>query len=261
MKKALVSSLAQAGLCENEVSLYMHLLQLRCASLLELKQKTRLSHATVYRTIQKLVEQGLVQVVPVNKKQSLYKPLSLKALVEKLQSAQRKLRKLELSLNHLESLLPYMECGSNLLESTADESIEVMEGLDAFQEEYLKIPERADSEFLAIGSSDAFWKASNASFESPLERSFVSRRLKNNMYSRSMMIATEDSEKIAKNDEKEKRTTKLKSSLPVVSNMLMMCGDTVSHFVCDAKNPHVIHIRNPELVKLHKHYFATLWNA
>lgn len=258
MKQQILSVLAKTDLREDEIQVYLAALKLQQASLRELCTATGISHTTTYRTINRLIERGLLQKVPINNKQSIFKALPLSNLIISLESEQRRLRKLELALKNLDHLLPYLDSEDSEVSS---DDIQILTGHDAFCEEYLKLPELKADEFLAIGSSDNFWQAAEASIDSPLERSFVSRRLKHNVYSRSMMVATDDAEKIASNDSREKRTTKLKQSLPVMSNMLMMSGDQVSHFICDTENPHVITIRHPELVAMQKQYFETLWNS
>lgn len=258
MKNYLCSLLQKAGFRREEVQLYMTLLSVKHSTLIDLHVRTGMSHTTTYRTIYRLMDRGLIEQIPLNKKQSLYKALPLSAFIASLEKEQSKMRKLEMSLRKFDHVLASMNFSQM---NSGDSPIEIHEGIDAFHEEYLKLPELGHDEFLAIGSSDSFWKASNANIESPLERSFVSRRLKNNVYSRSMMVASNDAEKIASNDAKEKRTTKIKERLPVMTNMLMMSGDQVSHFVCDADFPHVIVIRDPELVAMHKNYFESLWRS
>lgn len=258
MKQYLFSILHKAGFREEEARLYVALLKFKQATLTELHVQTQLSHTTTYRTIHRLIERGLIEQIPINKKQSAYKALPLTALIASIRKEQSRIHKLELALKKMDHLLPYLELQDN---NSTSSPIEVREGIDAFQEEYLKLPELGHDEFLAIGSSDSFWNASNAGIDSPLERSFVSRRLKNNVYSRSLMVASQDAEKIASNDAKEKRTTKMKEQLPVMNNMLMMSGGQVSHFVCDRDFPHVIVIRDPELVAMYKSYFENLWKS
>ncbi len=257
MRKYLFSLLQKAGFRDEEAQLYLALLKVKKATLMQLHVQTKMSHTTTYRMIHRLIDRGLIEQIPLNKKQSVYKSLPLSALMSSIEKEKSRMQKLQSSLKKFDYLLPYMDLDDT--KPSSGSSVDVYEGIDAFHEEYLKLPELGHDEFLAIGSSDSFWQASNASIDSPLERSFVSRRLKNNVYSRSMMVASNDAEQIASNDAKEKRTTKMKEKLPVMTNMLMMSGNQVSHFVCDADFPHVIVMRDPELVAIHKNYFEALW--
>ena len=211
----------------------------------------------MYRTLHRLIERELVETTPLNKKQCVYHPLTLAALIRALERDQKKMRKLELSLRDIDHLLPF----ADLTSEDEEEVAEVITGKDAFHNEYLQLVDKQNDEFLAIGSSDGFWQASQASVDSPLERSFVSRRLKNNIYSRVLMVASEEADKIAEKDSKEKRTSKLKKELPVMKDMLMICGDQVSHFVCDTKNPRVLKVRDPQFVNMQRWCFETLWKS
>jgi hypothetical protein len=232
--------------------------KLKQTTLSELRAQTKLSHTTTYRTVQHLIERGLVEQVPLNRKQSLYLPRSLSVLATSLRSETSRLRRVERTLCTYDRLVPYMDLDDPPSSAT---SVEVREGMDAFHEEYLKLPELGHDEFLAIGSSDRFWQASRASIDAPLERAFVSRRLRKGVYSRSLMLASRNAEAIARNDTRELRTTKIQSTLPVMTNMLMLCGDQVSHFVCDVDHPQVIILRDPELVAMHRASFETLWRG
>lgn len=255
MKCELSTLLRQAGLRDEEIRVYIALQVLRQATLSEVHVHTGLSHTTAYRTLRRLLDRGLLQELPINKKQSKYAVQSLDVLADAMSKEQLRMRRLELSLRSCSGI------DIDALQKTTGDGVEVREGIDAFHEEYLKLPELGGEEFLAIGSSDSFWKASRASVESSLERSFVSRRLKHSVYSRSMMVASQDAEKIAKNDTKEMRTTKMKPRLPVMTNMLMICGNRVSHFLCDTHSPSVLILRDPELVAIHKQYFESLWES
>ena len=211
----------------------------------------------VYRMIQRLQERGLIETEAINGKQQLYRPLSLQSLIKALEKDQRRLRRLELKLRDLDSLLPFMENPEEL--DVDDELIQIHEGREALCAEYLRIPDQPEDEFLAVGSSEGFWNAAGISMESSVERSFVRKRLDKNIYSRIMMMDCQDAERIQDNDTREKRTTKLCRSLPFQRDCLMLCGDRLSHFLCDPENPRVITIQSPELVHFQRLSFEDLW--
>lgn len=260
MKRQIRILLRKAGLREEEVKLYLTLLTCTSATIAELQMKSGLTHMTTYRTLQRLIDRGLIQATPINGKQSIYSPLSLRELIHALEKEQRRLRKIEASLRDLDHLLPFLEQDGD--EESADfESVEIREGAEAFHQEYLKLPDLGNEEFLAVGSSEKFWEASRASIDSPLERSFVHKRLQNNVYSRILMLACNDADEIARNDSREKRTTMQKKELPVMKDVLMICGSQVSHFLCDPQNPRVIIMRDPALVEMQKKGFEAIWKS
>ena len=263
MLRRIKTLLQRANLRDEEIAIYLLLLKLQTATLPELQEQSSMTHITTYRTVNRLIERGLIEATPINQKQQIYKPLSLGALIRRLEKEQRKMRQLELSLRDLDPLLPYISDANDTLGEEGDmaEMIEVKEGAEALQEEYLRIPELCNGEFLAMGSSESFWEASQTSIDSHVERSFVSRRLRNNVYSRILMVACDDAEEIQSKDSREKRTTKQREELPVMNDCLMICQDQISHFLCDPENPRVLTIKHPELVKLQKNHFETIWKG
>ncbi|MFA5750561.1 MAG: helix-turn-helix domain-containing protein, partial [Candidatus Shapirobacteria bacterium] len=84
MRQKIEHTLRLAGLREEEVTMYLHLLILKRASMAELIAETGLNVMTAYRTMKRLQERGLVQSFDINQKQSVYAPLSLGALIQTL---------------------------------------------------------------------------------------------------------------------------------------------------------------------------------
>jgi sugar-specific transcriptional regulator TrmB len=72
---------------------------------------------TVYRTLRRLVDRGLIGQRSVNRKERSYRPLSLKKLIEKLAADERKIRRLQAGLAGVDRLLPYL----NLEDRKGDE--------------------------------------------------------------------------------------------------------------------------------------------
>lgn len=258
MRARLQSLLRLAGLREEEAALYIHLLKLRRASMSELISLSGLNVMTAYRTMKRLQERGLVSAFKINLKESIYAPLTLSALSKKLDAEQRKLRKLQLALQDLDPLLPYID-----MEATKDdaEPIEVREGLEAFREEYLKIPEMSEHFFLHIGDMGAYWRVAEMSEDHPLERGFRQRRMARGVGARVLNIPSPEALHFSKLDSREMRITKLTEHLPVTNNYLTFTEHCVCHFLCEKENPRVIVIRNPELVALHHQQFKNLWDA
>ncbi|NOS67974.1 MAG: hypothetical protein HOO67_06485 [Candidatus Peribacteraceae bacterium] len=243
-----------SDLTEQEIRLYLQILKKRTATIPALIASTKIPPVTVYRAMRKLEERGMVQPKTVEGRQREYSPLSLEHLARHIGGEQRKLRRLELALKNLDRLLPFM--GIDELEP---DTIEIREGVDAFRDEYVKIPDTFENEFLAIGTAPNFWKTAQMNYECPEERNFIARRLSRNIYSRVLNMYEPQALLFQRNDSREKRTTMLTDELPIKKDCLMMCSRQVSHFVCDVENPRVIIIRQPELVALHEQHFQALW--
>ncbi|MDD4287613.1 MAG: helix-turn-helix domain-containing protein [Candidatus Peribacteraceae bacterium] len=260
MRRKLQHLLSLAGLKDEEVTLYLHLLKLRRASMTELIAESGLNIMTAYRTIKRLTERGLVQAFSINQKQSVYAPLTLKALIHKLDQEQRSLRKVQLALQDLDHLLPFADLTRDADGKTEHEPVELREGLDAFREEYLKIPDLCDDEFLCMGSMQNYWDVAGMSDEASEELAFRHKRFSRNMFCRVFNTHSPESETFAKRDSKELRTTRLVDTIPVARNYLGYTKDHVRHFICDRGNPRVIIIRHPELVALYRDQFERMWS-
>ncbi|MEK7218014.1 MAG: helix-turn-helix domain-containing protein [Patescibacteria group bacterium] len=257
MRRRLHDLLRLAGLREEETALYALLLKKGRASVSELMAESGFNVMTAYRTVKRLRERGLVAAMKVNRKVSVYAPLTLGALVKKLDVEQRKMRKLQLALSGLDSLLPY----ADLSGSDEAEPVEVREGLEAFREEYLKLPEHCDGEYLHIGSMDNYWEIAGMSDESPEEIAFRRKRYKHGVFARVINTYSPVMVEVAKRDSREMRTLRISDDIPVKRDYIGFAKKYLAHFVCDRNNPRVILIRHPELLALHKRHYADLWKG
>lgn len=258
MRKKIIYFLKQAGLKEQEIKIYLSLLNFRNMTLQELVVKTKLNYMMVRRTIQSLFEHEIISIKPLNYKQDIFSAVSLQALVKKIGRKQKKLRRLELTLRNLDLILPF--CNLDQEENGEEELIEIQEGLDAFRGEYLKLPDICKEEYLHIGSMVNYWKTAEISYEDPLERNFIHRRIRKGIYARVLDIFSKEAENFQKNDSKEKRTCILKESLPITKNYLALAETQASYFICDPQNPQVIIIRQPELLNLYRYNFSSMWS-
>ncbi len=256
MRKKIKSLLRSADLKEEEIVFYMLLLKFKETTLSRLIEVSQISTTTAYRTIKRLCDRGLIEGVEINKKQKVFRPLSLHALIDRLREKQDKLGKLEKSLKGIDEYLPYMDVSDDL-----DDSIEIKTGFDAFVFEYLNIPNIKNRDLLAIGSVPNFWAIPGFSYHSAEERNFIRKRMANGTYARVFNESEKEIEEIQKNDTLEKRTTKLKKDLPGNENLLTITDDASFMFVCDKSSPRVIITRQPDLLKLQKDYFYNMWKV
>ncbi|MDD5026305.1 MAG: helix-turn-helix domain-containing protein [Candidatus Peribacteraceae bacterium] len=261
MRRKIQQLLSLAGLREEEITLYLLLLKLHRATIGELAQESGIHLMTAYRTMKRLENQGLVQALKVNQKLSVYTPLTLEALIQRLGAKERGIRRLQLALQKLDRFLPFIDAHSGEHARGEEEPIEVLEGLDAFRGEYLKLPDLCADEFLCMGSMQNYWKVAGMSDEAPEELAFRHKRFSKNMYCRVFNTHSPESETFAKRDLQELRTTRLIDSIPVAKDYLGFTKDYVAHFICDTDNPRVVVIRHPELVNVHRKQFEQLWDS
>jgi len=256
MKSRLTNLLRLANLRDEEIVVYLLLLKLKHSTSSELAEKSGLNSMMVYRTLKRLHDKELVDEKKLNQKQNIYSALSLNALISRLNHMQKNLQRLQNSLKNLDTLLPFIDFNKD-----DNESVEIRDGIDAFREEYLKFPKLCGPEFLHVGSMENCWKTGKMGYESPEERYFINTRLKNGIYARVLDKISEEMERVQAHDSLEKRVVKLKKKLPIMNNYLAIGEDQCSLFICDDKNPRVMLIREPELVRLHKDQFESLWKS
>lgn len=255
MIKKLTYLLANADLKPEEIKIYLLLLKSQKATITELVDKSKLNTMMVYRTIKKLHERGLIEPDSLNNKQKIYKPLSLQSLIKKLNVEQKKLYRLEQSLKGLDSFLPYID----MEDENSEELIEVKEGIDAFREEYLKMPELCSHEYMHIGSMENYWKVAEMSDDCPEERGFRRKRMNRGIYARVIDVRSKGIEEIQKRDSLEMRTMKMREDLPIMNNYLAMGENHSTLFICDAENPRAIVMKQKELLEMQKLQFKSLW--
>jgi len=255
MYKQFKDVLYSIGLKEQEIKIYLLLLKLQSSTVPELIEKSELNTMMVYRAINDLQEKELIEPLPLNNKQSIYKPLPLYAVAKKLNANQRKMRKLELKIKNLIPFFPYAN-----IENDSEEAIQIREGLDAFREEYLKFPEVCKNEFHHIGNMTNLWKTAKYSYESPEERNFIHKRMSKGIFARVINTPNPDAAEFHAKDFREKRTTKLSEKIPVTNNYLALSENHCSLFICKPEEPQVIVIKQPELLSIQKVFFQNLWS-
>lgn len=255
MKKHLQNLLRMADLREEEVQIYMLLLKVSEATIPKLVELSGLNTMMVYRTLKRLYERGLIKEDELNQKQKIYKPLSLSSLIKKIVKEERKLMKLRANLKNLDSLLPFVDIESD----REDDSIEIKEGIDAFREEYLKIPSLCKYEFLHVGSMHNYWETANMDLDCAEERNFIKTRMKNGVFARVLNVRTADVEEVQKRDSLEKRKLKIRENLPIKDNYFTISGGRSALFICEKENPRVILMKQPDLLALQNAQFSKLW--
>lgn len=238
--------------------MYLLLLKLQKASVAEIVEMTGMNTMTAYRLVKRLLDRSLISEISLNQKQSVYVPLSLKSLVMRLESDERRMRKIQLALRGVDKLLPYLDLDQNTAET---EPVEIREGLDAFREEYFRLPDLCDDEYLCMGSMQNYWKIAGMSDEAPEELGFRSKRFRKGIFARVFNTPCVESETFAKRDSQELRTTRIVDDMPVKEDYLGFAKDHICHFVCDPNNPRVIVIRHPELVAVHRRQFDQMWKG
>ncbi|MDD5055427.1 MAG: helix-turn-helix domain-containing protein [Candidatus Peribacteraceae bacterium] len=258
MFRRLGELLSLAGLSDDETRLYLLLLKSGATSAPQLQAETKMNVMTVYRTLKRLEDRGLLKVSPVNRKERMYKALSLHALVSTLESDERKIRRLQENLKKMTPFLKYLPTEP---ESGFDDPVELHEGPDAFREEYFKLPDCCTDEYISFGSMQNYWRVAGLSDFAPEEIAFRQKRLKRHTFATTLNTPSPESELFSKRDSRELRTTRLTANIPLKRDYMGFTDDRVCHFICDTSNPQVIVIRQPELLAMYRQQFRSIWDA
>jgi sugar-specific transcriptional regulator TrmB len=254
MRRKLTEILRKANLKEEEIRIYLALLKLGTASVNQIADLTDLKSITIYRAIKILLERKLVQEIIVNKKQSLYKPLTLQALVGELENEEKEIAKLKSAISNLDPFLKFMDLRDE------QEEIEIKTGIDNFRAEYLAVPQIAKEEVYAFGSMcNCFKTLGEWDLDTPEERSFIKQRMGKGIHARLLHEHQTGAEEFQKRDSLEKRSTRFGFDLPISSNAVLITEKDVRLFICNEENPRVMIINQPDLKNIYRSVFEYNW--
>jgi hypothetical protein len=106
-----------------------------------------------------------------------------------------------------------------------------------------------------------YWRVAGLSDFAPEEIAFRQKRLQRHTFATTLNTPSPESETFAKRDSRELRSTRLTANIPLKRDYMGFTDDRVCHFICDAANPQVIVIRQPELMDLYRRQFRSIWDA
>lgn len=256
MLKQLTSLLKKAQLKEEEIKIYLVLLKLKQATATQICDFCGFHFVNVYRILKRLKNMGLIKSCPLNNKESLFKPLSLQTLLDKIQKEKKQLIELEQGLKYLDPFLSFMN-----IEEDEEDPIEIQCGIDAMKQAYLNLTNLSNEEMLPMGNVNNFLKLSGFSVDCPEERNFIQQRLRRGIYVRMMNPYNEIGEILKSRDSFEKRTMKLTRKQPIHDNFLVITEDRSTLFICDESDPKVLITKQPELLKMQRDQFNYYWNS
>ena len=233
-------SLKKIGLSENEIIVYVALLELGTSKVDLISKRTEMPRTTVYGLLNLLLNKGLVSYV-IKSGIKYYESISPDRLllVEKEK------------LKELEGIVPQLSLLQNTVgEKPSIEKYEGKEGLKSVYEDMLK----TGSSIYGYGTTHLLLEI--LEFYIP---NYMKQRAKKKIKS---FIITEDSaqaRKMKERDGQEKRETKFLFGLENTSTVTYIYGDKIAIVGLLKKNPIGIIIKNDEFSKSHKAIFEILW--
>lgn len=250
-----METLQLADLSEEEANLFVSLVKHGACTRSQIATLSDKSPIGTYRLLRTLADRGIVKVEKDTRGKFQY-AADVDGLLNRVEKHERRLRRAILSLRELQPLLRHLPDDEA---AEDDEAIEVREGLDAFREEYLRIPDQCRNEWLSIGTLENFWKVAGFGYESAEERAFIHKRLNRRVGARVINPRSPQMDSIRRNDDRELRQIHFLDTLPVQRDCLAFTDTHVAHFICDQEDPRVIVMRHPELQRIHRNHFAQLW--
>ena len=245
----MIPQLRELGLSENEAKVYLAMLELGSATMLEISAKADINRPTAYVHVEALKKMGLVSSQTRGRKQLFIaeSPDQLEFVIE------RERKQIEQKKNELKEILPELNSLFNLAgEKPQVRFFEGKEGLIKMQDELLK---SVNKEVLSFSSADSLLKIFP---DHP--KSYSPRRVQKGI--KSKLIYTSSRGPILKrNDEKMLREAKHISSdkFPFKSDITIY-DDNIGIDALEGK-PIGILITHKELANSFRALFNLVWNS
>ena len=140
--------LAELGLSEGEIAVYVALLKLGSSPVSAIKEETTLHRTTIYDFVEKLLNKGLINYV-VHNNVKYYNATEPQKLVEFLKEKQ----------DHLQQILPELTALTKFRkEEVKVEVYKGKEGLKTVMLDCIRTAEHSSKEIVGIGIDDGLWK-------------------------------------------------------------------------------------------------------
>jgi sugar-specific transcriptional regulator TrmB len=241
IKKALFT----LGLSENEIKVYLEILQNPYSDAIFLKNNTKLSKACVYKMIGLLFDKNIIKIKN-DHSIATYKAIPVSKIGKKLSSKGRQLERIGIKLQEISP------------NNDLNEQIEII-NYDENRDYYLEIANKAKDFIWCVGS----YKAGEIFNGKTLENEFIKYRVKRGVHADAIIFDNyTESAALAKRDKLEKRETKLIFQHNYPLEFTYLFGDTCASFYKDDKDKiKVMKISSPAYAKAKLMQFQNLWQS
>lgn len=245
--------LKKIGLTESETAIYMAAHKYPRLTLRDLQNKTGLSTATVYRAFDKLRSHGFLISSPDSWRKNI-EAVPLRSLSEIIGKEQRKLRKVELELKQMDSLM-------NLTtDINGKEPVEIITGKSNMLDKYFSWLNKPMDHFLAYGSGERLIDIMGEDYEHQF------KNLRQRKGKSCQVVITEvgsyGEELLNKDKFEELRDLKVNIDESNQDYVTYLCNDEVVIWNMDPKlGSRGIVIKDPALIKMQKQLFDSYWRT
>lgn len=247
INKTVYSSLRTLGASKLEANLYIAALRMGPSTVGELAEVLSIAPPNVYKLIDKLEKRGLGHFADSGYGRKLtIEPPGL--IIEKLQ---KKAQRVDRHENSLTGLMP--DLLALYQQGDLPTSVRIYDGAPGFLKIFDMSLEQSKEEFQFFGSAHDFigfisWAAENK---------YIANRLKKKIKARVLLLQSEDTETLKKNDEKELRETRIFKTDSRFSTSFQLFGNKV--VLWQPKAPLAVVIQDEYFVVMFKTIFETLW--
>ncbi len=250
IKENLYNSLKELGLTDNETNLYTVSLNLGPTSIANLATHLSVNRPNIYKIIKRLEEFGLAQFSERTKYQRNFmvkSPTIIRSLLNE------KGKQLDVYNNKLADLMPDLltlyhqgEVPTSIkIYSTEKEYVELLDS----------ILEESKEEICYFGSAHDFigfisWQK---------EQEWIVRRIKKGLRIKSLLLPSEDAQKVSLKDEQELRETRVLKNMGMFSTSFHLYANKV--VLWQPKTTLAVLIEDEYFVQMLRCIFDSLWNA
>lgn len=244
MSKQLVKILANIGLSEKAVQVYLAALDLGEASIQQLAQQSGLIRTTIYYTVEELTRFGALMETHRDKK-TYYLPAQPREV----------LRRVRENAHDLEDALPELE--GRIHSAHPAPRTYFLYGVAGFKQIWERIFDSKDKQFDIITAGENF---PHYVRETYIVEEIIRRKRELKIHSRQLIIDTQYAKKIIAKDAKEGRVSKLLPPGYRLPYTVIICAELVA-FISPRNENMLMIVESESFAKSQKTIFEVLWNS
>ncbi len=234
------STLAELGLTQNEIKLYIANLRLGSARVEEISKKAGILRTTSYDILRSLVSKGFAASV-IKSGVRYYSATEPKQILNLLDEKKRK----------VENILENMESMKTSI--IAKPKMQMFEGLPGLKSVYADIL-ATGSDLAGYGNAEHSWEM--LTYFLPV---FVKRRIKAGIHSRLILEKSRTSKELALHNKKELREIRFLDEMKDMETVVYIYGNKLAILTFMKKEPIAIIIENKEIADSQRILFESLW--
>lgn len=250
VKEALYTSLKELGLSDLEIDLYTISLTLGSSQISTIAEHLQISRPNVYKVIKSLEKHGLAKFSEKTKYSRDFIVESPATVLKKVRNKKELISRLDNEIvSHLPDLLAAYHQGGK------ETKIKIIQGKDQYLKIFVQILEESQKEISFFGSAQDF--IGFISWEE--ERNWIKRRIKKQIFMRSLILPGEDANTLKISDKDQMRETRMiKTQSPFNTSFHLFANKMI---IWQPKVPLAVLIEDNNIISMFKSVFDSLWET